>query len=57
MEVRAIAADSTRGMALSIGRGILRFPIIVLDDEVVAVESISEEELRSALGRDRAEAR
>lgn len=57
VEVRAIAADSTRGMALSIGRGILRFPIIVLDDEVVAVESISEEELRSALGRDRAEAR
>lgn len=54
VEVRAVAADSTRGMALSIARGILRFPIIVFNDEVAAVESMSEAELRSVLGRDRA---
>lgn len=51
VEVRAVAADSTRGMALSIGRGILRFPVIVLDDEILAVESIAEADLRAALGR------
>ena len=57
VEVRAVAADSTRGMDLSIGRGILRFPVIVFDDNVIAVESISEEGLRAVLGRERAEAR
>jgi len=52
LEVRAVAADSARGMALSIGRGILRFPVIVLDDEVLAVETIAEEDLRAAFERD-----
>lgn len=56
VEVHAVAADSTRGMALSIGRGILRFPIIVFNDVVVAVETITETDLRSVLTRDRAEA-
>ena len=56
VEVRAVAADSTRGMDLSIGRGILRFPVIVFNDDVIAVESISEADLRSALGRERADA-
>ena len=49
VEVRAVAADSVRGIALSLGRGILRFPIIVLDDEVLAIESIAETDLRAAL--------
>ena len=56
VEMRAVAADSTRGMVLSIGRGIMRFPVIVFDDKVIAVESISEKDLRSVLERDRAEA-
>jgi thiol-disulfide isomerase/thioredoxin len=56
VEVRAVAADSTRGIDLSIGRGILRFPIIAFDDVVVAVESITEADLRAVLGHDRAEA-
>jgi thiol-disulfide isomerase/thioredoxin len=51
LEVRAVAADSARGRALSIGRGILRFPVIVLDDEILAIESITEADLRAALGR------
>ena len=51
LEVRAVATDSARGMALSIGRGILRFPVIVLDDEVIAVEGIAEADLRIALRR------
>jgi len=57
VEVRGVTAESTRGMDLSIGRGILRFPIIVFDDVVVAVETISEADLRSVLARDRAGAR
>jgi hypothetical protein len=51
VEIRAIAADSARGIALSVGRGILRFPVVVLDDDVLAIESITEEALRRALGR------
>lgn len=49
VEVRAIEADSVRGIALSLGRGILRFPVIVLDDAVLAIESIAESDLRVAL--------
>lgn len=56
VEVRAVVADSARGLALSMERGMLRFPIIVLDDVVVGVESMSEAALRSLLGPDRAEA-
>ena len=52
IEVRAVPADSPRGIALSLGRGILRFPIIVLDDEVLAIEAISEADLRVALGHE-----
>ncbi|MDA8201222.1 MAG: hypothetical protein M0Z49_00370 [Chloroflexi bacterium] len=51
-----VPADSPRGIALSVGRGIMRFPIIVLDDRVVGIERIDEAGLRAAL-RDRAEAR
>lgn len=51
IEVRAVTADSARGIALSLGRGILRFPVIVLDGEVLAIESIVEADLRAALGR------
>ena len=47
--VRKVAADSARGLALSVGRGILRFPVIVLADEVLAIESIGEVDLRTAL--------
>ncbi len=52
LEVRAVSADSRRGIALSLGRGILRFPVIVLDDEVLAVERITEADLRAAMVRD-----
>jgi len=51
VEVRAVAADSVRGIALSLGRGILRFPVIVLDDEILAIESIAEADLRATLAR------
>ena len=44
-----VAADSERGRELSLVRGIMRFPIIVLDGEVIAVESISGEQLRRHL--------
>ncbi len=49
LEVRAVPADSPRGIGLSVGRGILRFPVIVLDDEVLAIEAITEADLRIAL--------
>ena len=49
VEVRAIEAASDRGIALSLGRGILQFPVIVLDDQVLAIESIAEPDLRGAL--------
>lgn len=45
----AVSAASPRGIALSVERGILRFPIIVLDDTVVGIERISEADLRAAL--------
>lgn len=51
LAVRAVAADSARGRELSLERGIMRFPVIVLDGDVIAVESISEEDLRRHLGR------
>ena len=49
LKVRAVPADSTRGIAVSLGRGILRFPVIVLNDQVLAIERIAEEDLRAAL--------
>lgn len=49
VEVREVAAETPRGMAISVERGMLRFPVIVLDDEVIAVESIGEAALRSTL--------
>lgn len=48
-EARAIPADSARGRQLSVERGILRFPIIVLNGDVIAIESIAEDELRQRL--------
>ena len=51
IEVREVTADAPRGIELSLGRGILRFPVIVIDDEVIAVERITESELRAALSR------
>lgn len=49
VDVREVAADTLRGMAISVERGMLRFPVIVLDDEVIAVEAIGEVALRSTL--------
>jgi glutaredoxin len=49
VDVRAVDAATARGLALSLGQGILRFPVIVLDNEVLAIESIAESDLRSAL--------
>ena len=56
VEVREVPGETARGMAISVTRGVLRFPVIVLDDEIIAIESIAESDLRSALaaaGRDR----
>jgi len=47
--VTPVPADSPRGIALSVQRGILRFPIVVVDDMVVGIERISEVDLRAAL--------
>lgn len=46
-----VPADSPRGIALSLERGIMRFPILVLDDRVVGIERIDEADLRGALTR------
>ena len=47
--ITRVTAGSARGIDLTIGRGALRFPVIVVDDVVVAVERISEADLRAAL--------
>lgn len=49
VQVTKVTAGSARGIDLTIGRGALRFPVIVVDDQVVAVERISEAALRGAL--------
>lgn len=49
VEVRKVAGASARGLRISVGRGVLRFPIIVLDDEIIGIETITEEALRRAL--------
>ena len=49
LRVNEVAGDTERGMAVSIGRGVLRFPVILLDDEIVAIESIAEVDLRMTL--------
>ncbi len=53
LQARAVPADSARGRELSLEQGILRFPVIVLGGGVIAVESISEADLRWHLERDR----
>jgi glutaredoxin len=49
IEVRQVAADTPRGMEISVTRGVLRFPVIVLDDDIIAIESIAEADLRLTL--------
>jgi glutaredoxin len=49
VEVREVAGETSRGMAISVERGVLRFPVIVLDDDIIAVESIAESDLRAVL--------
>ena len=49
VEVRQVAGESERGLQISVGRGVLRFPIIVLDDEIIGVEAMTEVALRRAL--------
>lgn len=49
VEVREVAGETSRGMAISVERGVLHFPVIVLDDEIIAIESIAESDLRTAL--------
>lgn len=51
VDVREVAGESARGLQISVGRGILRFPIIVLDDEIIGIEAITEDALRQALLR------
>ena len=49
VEVREVAGVSARGLEISVGRGVLRFPIIVLDDQIIGIETITEDALRRAL--------
>lgn len=49
LEVREVAGETPRGLEVSVGRGVLRFPIIVLDDEIIGIEAITEDALRRAL--------
>ena len=51
VEVREVAGESARGLEISVGRGVLRFPIIVLDDEIIGIETITEDALRRALAQ------
>lgn len=51
VEAREVRADSGRGIELTIERGALMFPVIVLNDEIIGIESIPETELRAALDR------
>ena len=51
LEAKAVPADSARGRELSLEQGIMRFPVIVLGGGVIAVESISEADLRWHLQR------
>lgn len=51
LQARAVSADSVRGRELSLEQGIMRFPVIVLGGGVIAVESISEADLRWHLER------
>ena len=51
LEVREVAGESERGLRISVSHGVLRFPVIVLDDEIIGIETISEDALRSALVR------
>jgi glutaredoxin len=55
VEVREVAGETPRGMAISVERGVLRFPVIVLDDKVIGIESIEESVLRMALAARRNE--
>ena len=48
-EVRQVAGDTRRGMEISVTRGAMRFPVIVLDDDIIAIESIAEADLRMTL--------
>lgn len=49
LDIREVPAETPRGMAISVERGALRFPVIVLDDEIIAVETIDESTLRARL--------
>ncbi len=49
VEVREVAGASAHGLEISVGRGVLRFPIVVLDDEIIGIETITEDALRRAL--------
>lgn len=51
LEAKAVPADSARGRELSLEQGIMRFPVIVLGGGVIAVESMSEADLRWHLQR------
>ena len=55
VEVREIQGHSERGRQLSIERGVLRFPVVLLNGDIIAIESISEPDLRSSLDRATAE--
>lgn len=46
VEVREVLADSERGRQASLEQGVLRFPVVLLDGEIIAVEKIAEEDLR-----------
>jgi len=46
-----VAGDSDRGRQASIEQGVLRFPVVLLNGEIVAIESIDDGDLRRLLDR------
>lgn len=55
VEIREVPAQSERGRQASIEQGVLRFPVLLLDGEIIAIESIHEDDLRLHLSQATAE--
>lgn len=55
VEITEVRADSERGRRASIEQGVLRFPVVLLNEEIVAIESIDDDDLRRLLNQATAE--
>lgn len=55
VEIREVRADSERGRQASLEQGVLRFPVVLLNREIIAIESIGEDDLRWFLNQATAE--